>query len=181
LTGFTWPDQDARWWLRDAQSTAVVESEHQSEALARARDLAVNSRELGWVMLAEGDQTAERAGIRSLGRSVRGNCADPADEDAFVRIRLAYEGAAERLPDVAWPWYRLAELLACAGFVQPAAEHLAEAECRSLGNATTYRSALRALVEAGLGKTPAGALPARPFPPEPFQPSLWRRLLKQIR
>ena len=82
-----------------------------------------------------------------------------ADEDAFVRIRLAYEGAADRLPDVAWPWYRLAELLAWAGFAERAEEHLAQAERRSLGNRDaeqTNRPVLRALVQAGLGKGPDG-------------------------
>ena len=72
--------------------------------------------------------------VRTLGRAVRTGSAEPADEDAFVRIRLAYEGAAERLPDSAWPWYRLAEMLAWAGFAERAQAHLAEAERRNLGS-----------------------------------------------
>jgi len=178
LTGEMWPDQDARWWVRDAAGLVLVDSEHQAEALGRARDLAVTSRDVGWVLLAEGDHAANRMGVRTLGRSVRAGCADPADEDAFVRIRLAYEGACERLPDVAWPWYRLAELLACAGFAQRASKHLAEAERRSLGDQAGERANLRALVQAGLGNaSEAGPLAARPFPKQPFAPSLrWRFL-----
>jgi len=94
-------------------------------------------------------------------------------------MRLAYEGAADRLPDVAWPWYRLAELLAWAGFAERALEHLVQAERRGLGNRQVERSArplLRALVQAGLGTAPDG-LPtaARPFPAEPFGPRFtWR-------
>jgi hypothetical protein len=177
LTGAAWPDQDPCWWLREAPENPSADSDHQTEALARARDLATSQRELGWVMLAEGDQFADCHGVRALGRSVRAGRADPADEDAFVRIRLAYEGAAERLPEVAWAWYRLAELLAWAGFGQRAAEHLAQAERRGLGRHHADREALRALVAAGLGQPrQTGAVPARPFPSEPFQPSLWARL-----
>lgn len=173
LTDALWPDQDPRWWLRDASVSSGAESDHQSEALSRARDLALTRRDMGWVLLAEGDLAAGPLGARTLGRAVRAGCAEPADEDLFVRVRLAYEGAAECLPDVAWPWYRLAELLAWAGFAQPAAEHLQEAERRSLGNhqsAKTNRAVLRALVEAAFGRAPS-CYPtlARPFPPEPFR------------
>src|SRR5258708_14981803 len=94
----------------------------------------------GWVMLAEGDPSAGPLGVRTLGRNVRTGYTEPADEDAFVRIRLAYEGAAERLPDVAWPWYRLAELLAWAGFAERAKDHLAQAERRSVRGRDADRS-----------------------------------------
>jgi hypothetical protein len=174
LTDSTWSDQDARWW--DVRQGLT---DHQAEALGRARDLAVTKREIGWVMLAEGDHAAGPLGVRTLGRNVRAGVSEPADEDAFVRIRLAYEGAAERLPDVAWPWYRLAELLAWAGFAERASAHLEQAERRSLGGRSEDRSVrplLRALVHAGLGDGPSG-LPtvARPFPAEPFGPRRqWR-------
>ena len=105
-------------------------------------------------MLAEGDYAAGPLGVRTLGRGVRAGCAEPADEDTFVRIRLAYEGAAERLPESAWPWFRLAELLAWAGFAERADEYLAQAERLSLGSRDAERTArplLRALVHAGLG------------------------------
>ena len=77
--------------------------------------------------------------VRTLSRNVRAGCAEPADEDACVDP-VAYEGAADRLPDVAWPWYRLAELLAWAGFAERAEEHLAQAELRSLGNRQSERT-----------------------------------------
>ena len=99
-----------------------------------------------------------------------------------MRIRLAYEGSADRLPDVAWPAYRLAELLAWAGFAERAQEHLAQAEGRSLGSREADQRArplLRALVQAGLGNGPNGlATAARPFPAEPFgqQRAWWLRL-----
>jgi hypothetical protein len=130
-------------------------------------------------MLADGDLAAGPLGARTLGRNVRAGCTEPADEDAFVRIRLAYEGAADRLPDVAWPWYRLAELLAWAGFAEDAAAHLAQAEQRSLGSRSDDRAVrplLRAMVQLGLGHGPNGVPTAvRPFPPEPFNPPLaWR-------
>src|SRR5207247_9131501 len=106
------------------------------------------------------------------GRGVRAGCAEAADEDAFVRIRLAYEGAAERLPESAWPWYRLAELFAWAGFAERANAHLAQAERHGLGSRDAERSQrplLRALVHAGLGYGPDGlATAVRPFPAEPF-------------
>jgi hypothetical protein len=185
LTDAPWADQDGRWWMvRDAFSRADGHTaDHQTEALGRARDLALTKRDLGWLMLAEGDQAAGPLGVRTLGRSVRAGRTEPADEDAFVRIRLAYEGAAERLPDVAWPWYRLAELMAWAGFTERIAEHLVQAERRSLGSRAIDQSArpvLRALVHAGLGDGPNG-LPtaARPFPSEPFGPQLnWRFLFR---
>lgn len=177
LTQQTWPDQDARWWLREPLAgAALLDSDHQEEALARARDLAQSKRELGWVLLAEGDLASTHMGVRMLGRTVRAGCADLADEDAFVRIRLAYEASAQHLADVAWPWYRLAELLAWAGFAQAATEHLEEAERRGLGNQGTDRAALRALVQAGLGDSrQGGALVARPFPRQPFAASLLSR------
>jgi hypothetical protein len=169
LTDKPWSNQDACWWdLRDGST------DHQAEALGRARDLAVSKREVGWVMLAEGDHAAGPLGVRTLGRNVRAGFTEPADEDAFVRIRLAYEGAAERLPDVAWPWYRIAELLAWAGFSDRATEHLAQAERRGLGRENAVRPLLRALVHAGLGDGPSGMpTAARPFPAEPFD-TLWR-------
>lgn len=179
LTNAPWSDQDARWWVARGQTGSPEASDHQAEALSRARDLVRSSRDQGWLLLAEGDHLAGPLGVRALGRSVRARCTEPADEDAFVRIRLAYEAAAERLPDVAWPWYRLAELLAWAGFAERAAEHLAQAERRSLGSREAERSArplLRALVTAGLGSAPDGLLTAtRPFPAEPFGHQLaWR-------
>jgi hypothetical protein len=182
LTDAAWSDQDARWWtvVRDGVAeTGFQQTEHQAEAIGRARDLAIGKRETGWLLLAEGDYAAGPLGARTLGRSVRAGCTEPADEDTFVRIRLAYEGAADRLPDVAWPWYRLAELLAWAGFSERAHDHLAQADRRSLGNRSqdqTARPMLSALVHAGLGDGPNG-LPtaARPFPAEPFGPRpLWR-------
>ena len=172
LTDAPWSDQDARWWLRGTPSATVQPSDHQAEALSRARDLARDSRDVGWLLLAEGDHAAGPFGVRPLGRNIRAGCAEPADEDAFVRIRLAYEGAADRLPDVAWPWYRLAELLAWAGFTDRAMAHLAQAERRGLGDRQAERTArplLRALVQAGLGSGPDGMpTAARPFPAEPF-------------
>jgi hypothetical protein len=176
LTDAPWSDQDARWWLRSNPSSPVEPANHQAEALSRARDLAQTRRDTGWVLLAEADHAAGPLGVRELGRNVRAGCTEPADEDAFVRMRLAYEGAAERLPDVAWPWYRLAELLAWAGFLERAIDHLAEAERRGLGSRPAERAArplLRALVHAGLGIGPDG-LPtaARPFPAEPYGPRL---------
>jgi hypothetical protein len=117
--------------------------------------------------------------VRTLGRNVRSGVADADDEDTFVRIRLAYEGAADRLPDVAWPWYRLAELLAWAGFAERALDHYAQAERRSLGSRDAVRISrplLRALVQAGLGNGPDGLPTAeRPAPAEPFGIKLaWR-------
>jgi hypothetical protein len=180
LTNQPWADQDARWWSHVGGE--LCETDHQAEALGRARDLASTKREIGWLMIAEGDYAAGSRGPRTLGRNVRTGCADPADEDAFVRIRLAYEGAAERLPDVAWPWYRLAELLAWAGFGDRAAEHLAQAEQRGLGNRDVERSdrsVLRALVHAGLGHGVDGvSTMSRPFPATPYAPPLTWRLWK---
>jgi hypothetical protein len=183
LTECVWADQDARWWLSRDQLSGGADRTHDSdphvEALHRAGDLACSTRDTGWLMLAEGDHIAGPLGTRTLGRNVRVGCADPTDEDAFVRIRLAYEGAADRLPDVAWPWYRLAELLAWAGFADRANEHLAQAERRTLGDRAAERanrSVLRALVHAGLGNGVDG-LPtaARPCPAAPFGPRLaWR-------
>jgi tetratricopeptide (TPR) repeat protein len=183
LTDRQWSDQDARWWAQSSSTSMHEQTDHQLEALHRARDLAHTKRDQGWLLLAEGDHTAGPLGVRTLGRNVRAGCAEPADEDSFVRIRVAYEGAADRLPDVAWPWYRLAELLAWAGFAERAKEHLAQAERRSLGRRDTERTTrplLRALVSAGLGAGPDG-LPtaARPFPAEPFNPPLaWRLKLR---
>ncbi|HET6317979.1 MAG TPA: hypothetical protein VFG86_16110, partial [Chloroflexota bacterium] len=183
LTNELWPDQDPRWWLIPGISAPRRSrhelSDHQVEALHRARDLAQNKRDQGWLMLAEGDYLSGPLGVRTLGRNVRAGCAEPADHDTFVRIRLAYEGAADRLPDAAWPWYRLAELLAWAGFQERALEQLAQAERRSLGarNAErVHRPLLRALVDVGLGTQVEGLpTPARPFPSEPFNPPLtWR-------
>jgi hypothetical protein len=183
LTEAPWPDQDPRWWVPASASSAghaaAESTDHQADALSRARDLVHGKRAEGWLMLAEGDHAAGPLGVRSIARNVRAGCAEAADEDAFLRIRLAYEGAAERLPDVAWPWYRLAELLAWAGFGDRAAEHLAQAEKRGLGDRTAERSnrpLLRALVQAGLGNGPDGLPTAtRPFPAEPYEPQLgWR-------
>jgi len=183
LTDRQWSDQDARWWTQPSASALLEPSDHQLEALHRARDLAHTKRDQGWLLLAEGDHAAGPLGVRTLGRNVRAGCAEPADEDLFVRIRVAYDGAADRLPDVAWPWYRLAELLAWAGFGERAKEHLAQAERRSLGTRDAERATrplLRALVYAGLGTGPDG-LPtaARPFPAEPFGLHLaWRLKLR---
>jgi hypothetical protein len=181
LTDQAWADQDPRWW-RPALTLAASgerESEHQHEALARARDLVQTKRDAGWWLLAEGDSLAGPLGARSLGRSIRSGASEAADHDALVRIRLAYEGAAERLPDVAWPWYRLAELMAWSGFPERAQAHLAQAERRGLGGRDadrTHRAVLHGLVQAGLGEGPEAAVAAaRPFPAEPFGPSLaWR-------
>jgi tetratricopeptide (TPR) repeat protein len=173
LTGAQWTDQDPRWWaLASRHSPPLETTDHQFESLNRARDLNHSKRDQGWLLLAEGDHAAGPLGVRTLGRNVRAGCADAHDEDAFVRIRLAYEGAADRLPDVAWPWYRLAELLAWAGFNERALDHYAQAERLSLGSrdaVRTSRPLLRALVQAGLGTGPDG-LPtaARPFPAEPY-------------
>src|SRR5438132_569999 len=98
---------------------------------------------------------------------------------AASRIDTRTARAADRLPDVAWPWYRLAELLAWAGFGERARDHLAQAERRTLGRRDaerTTRPLLRALVHAGLGSGPDGLPTAtRPFPAEPFGlPLAWR-------
>jgi hypothetical protein len=182
LTGRLWCDQDARWWRNDARSS-LQPANQQADALCRARDLALSKRDHGWLLLAEGDYAAGPLGVRTLGRNIRAGCTEAADEDTFVRVRIAYEEAAERLPDVAWPWYRLAELFAWAGFAERAHEHLAHAERRSLGNRQAERASrplLRALVHAGLGMGPDGLPTAtRPFPSEPFQPTLaWRLRLR---
>jgi hypothetical protein len=185
LTDQPWADQDPRWWRVPSAlgcsraADRPGESEHQQEALARARDLVQTRRDQGWWLLAEGDSLAGPLGARSLGRSIRSGASEAADHDAVVRLRLAYEGAAERLPDVAWPWYRLAELMAWSGFAERAQAHLAQAERRSLGSREadrTHRPVLRGLVEAGLGGGSAQAVAAaRPFPAEPFGPTLaWR-------
>jgi hypothetical protein len=183
LTDAPWSDQDARWWACESRSTTTEVTDHQVEALHRARDLAHTKRDQGWQLLAEGDLAAGPLGVRTLGRRVRTNSAEPADEDTFVRIRIAYEGAAERLPDVAWPWYRLAELLAWAGFAERAHDHLAQAERRSMCTRDGERNGrplLRGLIQAGLG-TGRDGLPtaARPFPAEPFGlPNAWRQFLR---
>jgi hypothetical protein len=180
LTDLSWADQDPRWWLPAATlASRPDDGEHQIDALHRARDLAVSRRDQGWLLLAEGDFTAGPLGVRTLGRNVRAGCAEAADDDAFLRIRLAYEGAADRLPDVAWPWYRLAELLAWAGFADKAQEQLIQAEKRSLGSRAAdrvQRPVLRGLVEAGLGRGASGLSTAsRPYPTELFTPSLLSR------
>lgn len=180
LTDKPWSDQDGRWWLRDtaaARPERPTQSEHQAEALGRARDLALGKRDLGWVLLAEGDYAAAEFGVRELGRSIRAGCTDPSDEDALIRIRLCYESAAAKLPDVAWPWYRLAEVLAWAGFGTQATGCLAQAERRSLGTQADHRDVLRGLVLAGLGHAIPGATPlVRPFPTDLFRPSLLDKL-----
>src|SRR6185503_8439346 len=140
LTDAVWSDQDPHWWAAERTPTSTEQTDHQLEALHRARELAHSRRDRGWLLLAEGDYAAGPLGVRTLGRNVRSGSTEPADEDSFVRIRLAYEGAADRLPDVAWPWYRLAELLAWAGFEERAVEHLAQAERRSLGGREVTRS-----------------------------------------
>jgi hypothetical protein len=179
LTDHSWCDQDARWWLDQSSTTAPYDrSDHQLEALNRARDLARARRDEGWLRLAEGDYLAGPLGVRTLGRNVRAGCAEAADHDTFLRIRMAYETAADRLPDVAWPWYRLAELLAWAGFAEQAQEHLRQAERRSLGGPDKeQRRMLRMLVDAGLGSVTEGlATAARPFPSQPFNAPLLARL-----
>ena len=184
LTRELWSDEDARWWLVPISSDSNA-AEHQQEAFARARDLARSRRDEGWLSLAEGDLLAGPLGVRSLGRGIRTGSAEAADHDTFMRIRLAYETAAERLPDVAWPWYRLAELLAWAGFSARANEQLRQAERRSLGDRATdqeHRPILRALVDVGLGAAAEGLqtpTAARPFPPQPFNaPFTWRLRLR---
>jgi hypothetical protein len=182
LTDLPWVDQDPRWWRLPALasgSTAERERDHQLEALSRARDLVQTRRDEGWLLLAEGDVLAGPLGARSLGRSIRAGSSEAADHDTVVRIRLAYAGAAERLPDVAWPWYRLAELLAWSGFSESAQTHLAEAERRTLGGRDaerTHRATLRGLVQTALGSGPElSAAGPRPFPAEPFGlPLAWR-------
>jgi hypothetical protein len=184
LTDQTWPDQDGRWWLSPAQtpshSGVAHETDHQHEALQRARDLALGSRDMGWLLLAEGDYLAGPLGVRVLGRTIRSGSAESADHDAFVRIRIAYEEAADRLPEVAWPHYRLAELLAWGGFPERAREQLPLAERRDLGGREADRSQrpqLRALVNAGLGLASDTAGPVtRPYPARPFAPTLLGRL-----
>ena len=184
LTGQAWADQDPRWWRSPVSGSGFRrgrEGEHRLEALSRARDLVQTRRDEGWWLLAEGDSLAGPLGARTLGRTIRAGSAEAADHDALVRIRLAYEGAAERLPDVAWPWYRLAELLAWSGFSERARAHLAQAE-------RTQRETLRGLVQAALGGGP-GAAPVltapraltapRPFPAQPFAPQrAWRLRLR---
>jgi hypothetical protein len=180
LTDASWPDQDARWWLpEDAVVHTRRATDHQAEALGRARDLALTHRDRGWLLLAEGDYAAAGLGVRTLGRIMRTGNTEQADADAFVHIRVCYESAAESLPDVAWPWYRLSELLAWAGFCELAAECLEQAERRTLGSRASERAnrpALRGLVEAGMGHGVDGMPTAtRPFPAEIFGKSLtWR-------
>jgi hypothetical protein len=171
LTGCQWPDQDERWWLSTPSDTPEQPSDHQYEALHRARDLAHGKRDQGWLMLAEGDYLAGPLGTRTLGRNVRAGVAEAADHDTFLRIRLAYEGAADRLPDAAWPWYRLAELLASAGFGERAQEHLAQAERRSLGARKAER------VHRPLLRTTRPARPRSPRRPGHRQTALPRRTL----
>jgi hypothetical protein len=191
LTEQMWANQDPRWWrieparhaLANSVQRSQPETDHQTEALNRARDLAQSKRDIGWVFLAEGDYVAGPRGVRTIARNARSGDAEAADHNAFVRIRLAYEGAADRLPDVAWPWYRLAELLAWAGFGERAQEHLAQAERRCLGNREAervQRPLLRSLIQAALGTTVDGAIKApRPFPIEPFGiPLAWRLRLR---
>ncbi len=192
LTQTPWPDQDPHWW-RDGFEAMVpwanrgtkepVEPAYQREALSRAGDLAVSSRDEGWLLLAEGDFLAGPTGARFLGRSLRTGVADSTDHDLFIRVRMAYESAADRIPDVAWPWYRLAELLAWAGFGERAEIMLRQADRRKLGDQTAereHRPVLRALVQSGLGNavdgTPVGP---KPFPTAPHGPHfMWRlRLL----
>ncbi|GAC1314828.1 MAG: hypothetical protein NVSMB2_04940 [Chloroflexota bacterium] len=179
LTGALWSDQDARWWTVAGARPTLHVVDHQAEAVRRGRDLAITTRDEGWVLLAEGDFAAGPLGVRPIGRNVRSGVSEPADEELFLHIRTAYEGSAERLPDVAWPWYRLAELLAWAGFPDVARTHLAQGERRGLGDRTTERASratLRTLVEIGLGSGPDG-LPTttRPFPPQPYAARLgWR-------
>ena len=186
LTDQPWPDQDPRWWRRAslaAPRPGERASDHQAEALSRARDLAHAKREQGWLLLAEGDYLAGPVGARTLGRAVRAGSADPADHDSLVRIRLAYEGAADRLPDVAWPWYRLAELLAWSGFAERAREHLNQADRRTLGGREAeraHRGNLQELVQTALSSVPDHR-PSTPrsFPAEPFGANLaWRLRLR---
>lgn len=144
----------------------------------------MTERDRGWLLLAEGDLAGRPIGPRTLARRLRAGGEDPADHDDFVRIRLAYEGAADRLPDAAWPWYRLAELLAWAGFVERAREHLAQAEKRSLGDQAverTHRSTLTALVHAAMGDLRDTAhLGPRPFPPAPHGAGLTSWLFRAL-
>ncbi len=189
LTDLPWHDQDPRWW-RDGfeamvpwanrRSKEPVDPDYQREALTRAGDLTVTRRDEGWLLLAEGDFAAGPSGARVLGRSLRTGVADSTDHDLFMRIRMSYESAADRLPDVAWPWYRLAELLAWAGFEERAEELLKQAERRKLGDHAAereHRTVLRALVQAALGNsvdgTPVGP---KPFPAAPHGPHLMWRL-----
>jgi hypothetical protein len=178
LTDQPWADQDPRWWRMPTVAAANT-TEHEEEALARARDLVQTRRDEGWWLLAEADSLAGPLGARSLGRTIRSGASEAADHDTLVRVRLAYEGATERLPDVAWPWYRLAELMAWSGFPEKAQAHLAQAERRSLGSREadrTHRPVLRGFVQAGLGvSADVPVAGARPFPAEPFGRSLaWR-------
>jgi hypothetical protein len=173
LTGGDWVEQDVHWWHSDPCSKDTA-SDHQRQAIGRARDLAVTPRDLGWVLLAEGDFWAGPLGARALGRSVRAGYAEAADEDSFLRIRLAYEGAAEMLPDMAWPAYRLAELLAWAGFSARAAAYLQQADRLALGDRLLdepTRPTLRGLVQAASGDGPPVQPSAiKPFPSAPHAP-----------
>ncbi len=188
LTGQGWPDQDPRWWLepdqavlwpRPSRAALPQASDHRQEAFSRARDLAVSSRDLGWLSLAEGDLLIGPSGPRPLARAIRTGAGDQVDQNLFVRARLAYEHAADRLPEVAWPWYRLAELVAWAGFGDRARAHLAEADRRALGSHALDRAVrrpLQDLVRIALGEL---ALPTTaeiwPFPTEAFGRTLASR------
>src|SRR5713226_2758046 len=80
LTDRQWSDQDARWWTLAGSAALHEQTDHQSEALHRARDLAHTRRDQGWLLLAEGDLSAGPLGVRTLGRNVRAGCAEQADE-----------------------------------------------------------------------------------------------------
>ena len=147
--------------IRSKRSTAPRPGPHQARP--------------GLALLAEGDHAAGPLGARTLGRNVRSGCAEPADEDAFVRIRLAYEGAASSCRTspgrgTAWPSCSPGQASANAPkSIWPRPNDAAWAVATP--NSTT-RPVLRALVQAGLGNGPDG-LPtaARPFPGRAVRPA----------
>jgi hypothetical protein len=178
-----WADQEPRWWLPPGEKASRRDdAHHQVEALHRPRNLVATKRDQGCLLLAEGDLVAQPLGVRTLGRNVRTGCAEAADEDAFLRIRLAFEGAADRLPDIAWPCYRLAELLAWGGVRRTRRSNSTRPSSARWAAAppSGSTSPFCALVEAGLGRPMDGlGTAARPFPAEPFGPALaWRLRLR---
>src|SRR5258708_4274216 len=57
LTDRQWSDQDARWWAQTSSTSMHEQTDHQLEALHRARDLAHTKPDQGWLLPAEADHT----------------------------------------------------------------------------------------------------------------------------